>query len=226
MKRLELIVNLSTIVAAASALAVAVVVIRRDGSSYVAKQSGGALANDAADRRIPDWQRFERGGHRMGPSDAKVTILEFGDFECPACGAFASAARKVLPHHKDEVSVVFRHWPLAYHRLAYPAARAAECAGNQGRFAQYHDLLYSKQDSLGLISFAELAERAGVGDMQSFESCTRSSRSVPAIDSGTAAARSLGARGTPTLIVNGVLLSSVPDSTELESLISEAKKRN
>jgi protein-disulfide isomerase len=148
--------------------------------------------------------------------------LEFGDFECPACRGFYQAEKEVLPHHASDVALYFRHWPLPYHRFAYPSARAAECAADQGKFAEYHNMLYEHQDSLGLISFDDFANRAKVPDLEKFGKCVRQTGRVAAIDSGSALAMRIGAQGTPAIIFNGILLSFTPDSARLEMLIREA----
>ncbi len=175
---------------------------------------------------VADWTQYETGGHRIGPQAAKLTIVEFADFECPVCGQFEN---RVLPGLRREfpntISVVFREWPLAQHHLAYPAARAAECAGEQGRFQEYHDLLYAKQDSLGLLSFVDFAIEAGIPDTARFAACNARPGAVSAIDADVAAARRLGGRGTPTLIVNGLLLLGLPDSADLHDIVAAQLKK-
>jgi len=169
---------------------------------------------------ISDWQDFARTGHAMGPADAPVTIVEFADFECPVCRAFTTGALAAIrAAYPQDVRVVFRHWPLKYHRFAYPAARAAECAGDQGRFEAFHDLLYQKQDSLGLKSFAEFAKEAGVANLSDFGDCQTRTTSVPAIEADVGAALALGGKGTPTILINETLLPGAPSRSVLDSLI-------
>jgi protein-disulfide isomerase len=86
-------------------------------------------------------------------------------------------------------------------------------------------MLYVRQDSLGLISFEELARRVGVQDLPRFTACTSRQTRVPAIDQGTAAAIRLHAEGTPALIINGNLLASLPDSAALDGMLSQAKEK-
>ena len=120
-------------------------------------------------RMVKDWQQYALAGHRMGSASAPVTIVEFADFECPACRRFVTKAldpvRREFP---DQVSVVFRHWPLTYHHFAYPAARAAECAGAQGRFEAFYNSLYKSQDSLGVKTFDDFAATSGVPDLSAY----------------------------------------------------------
>ncbi len=177
---------------------------------------------------VDNWQALIAGGHRIGTTKSVVTVVEFGDFECPSCRAFAVRAVKgVLAHHPDDVALIYRYWPLDYHRFAYPAARAAECAAGQGNFEGMYAVLYGKQDSLGLKSFRGFAAEAGVRDLEAFATCDRDTARVPAIDSDAAAAVRLKSIGTPTILIDGRLLNFVPDSGELEDLITkELAKRS
>ncbi|MEP6591651.1 MAG: thioredoxin domain-containing protein [Gemmatimonadota bacterium] len=159
-------------------------------------------------------------GHRIGVVGAQVTIVEFADFECPACRTFATRSMKAIrATYPTDVAMVFRHWPLEYHRFAYPAARAAECAGEQGRFVQYHDLLYAQQDSLGLKTFEALAGEAGVPNAQEFSKCVARRDSVPAIQRDVRAVLALRGTGTPTVVINGLHYTAVPDSASLDSIV-------
>jgi len=179
---------------------------------------GAQVAKEA--HELDDWDGLVSTGHRIGPESASVTILEFADFECPYCRSFAEKALAPLQKQfPNDVAVVFRHWPLPYHRFAYSAARAAECAGAQGAFTPMYEVLYAKQDSLGLKSFTAYSAEAGVGDTVRFRDCIQDQTEIPAVEADIAAAHAIGARGTPTLAINGALLSWVPDRAELDSLV-------
>ena len=120
---------------------------------------------------------------------------------------------------------VFRHWPLPYHPLAYPAARAAECAGVQGKFTEFSDALYAQQDSLGVKSFAAFAADAGVPDLPRFAACGLTNDKIPEVERDTKTALALKGRGTPTIIIDGEMLAGVPDSAQLDDLIRKAFAR-
>jgi protein-disulfide isomerase len=162
-------------------------------------------------------------GRRIGPEQPLINILEFGDYQCPACGFFEKSVRAFRAQHPSEVALVFRNWPLPYHPFAYPAARAAECAGNQGRFTEFHDWLYSHQDSLGSISFDSLAQRLGVNDLALFHACN-AAQSVSRIDADSAVAHILGSSGTPTVVINGRRWLVAPTLDRLEALLKTARK--
>jgi protein-disulfide isomerase len=153
---------------------------------------------------LEEWEQVSSTGHRMGPDDAEVTVVVFSDFQCPACGTFAV---KTYPQFRDkhpgQVALVFRHWPLRSHRLAYPAARAAECAAAQDRFEEFHDLLFSDQQSVGIKPFDVFAREAGVPDLDTFSSCYLRQDPVPAIERDMEMAQQIGGTGTPTVVVNG-----------------------
>lgn len=177
-------------------------------------------------RDINNWKQVVGTGHRIGAVSAPVTIVEFADFECPACRQFVTRTlRSAELVYKGQIAVVFRHWPLSYHKYAYPAARAAECAAAQGRFEQIYDRFYDGQDSLGVKSIADFAAESGVPDMDAFNMCNNQTSPVPAIDEDARVAVSLGAVGTPTIIINGKMFMSVPDSAVLDTTIARLIKK-
>ncbi len=173
--------------------------------------------------RVADWRSIASVGHRMGPVEAPVTIVEFADFQCPACRRFIDGALdSALLTFPGKIAVVFRNWPLPYHPFAYQAARAAECGARQGRFRQLYELMYQEQDSLGVKPFVNFAKDAGVPDITAFLLCSDRTDRVPVIERDIADARSIGGTGTPTIVVNDLLLHSIPDAKDLEALVSKA----
>lgn len=177
-----------------------------------------------ANRSIKDWHTLAHGDGWIGDSTARVTILEFADFQCPFCRRFFSTEQAVRLKHPRDVAVLFRHLPLSYHRSALPAAIAAECAAQQGHFERYHDLLFSVKQPLDSVSFAGLALTAGIRDTVRFASCMRDTASAKVIQADVDAAKRIGARGTPTLVINGVMLASMPAPDSLEALIGLAER--
>lgn len=186
-------------------------------------QTRTAASAQVVPRLQRDWQRYASNGHQMGPSNARVTIVEFADFECPFCGEFKPMLDTILARHPSDVRVVFRHYPLHIHPLAVPAARASECAAEQGRFVPMYSALYQYQDSLGLVPWAWFAKVAGVPQQTAFEACTRRSGTVKALAQDTTAGRELGIHGTPTLLINSLRLDGVPTLDSLEAYIRAAE---
>jgi protein-disulfide isomerase len=123
-----------------------------------------------------------------------------------------------------QVAMISRHFPLDYHRFAYPTARAAECAAVQGRFAEFYGAIYHAQDSLGLKPYSEFARQSGVNDLAAFDQCNRTPGKVPAIEANMEAARAIGANSTPTVLVNDLLFLGAPGSVQLHGAIAEILK--
>lgn len=168
------------------------------------------------------WQALTGTGHRLGPQVAPLTVVVFADFQCPACRAFLlGPLAQVRRQFEGQVSVVFRHWPLQYHSLAMPTAIASECAAAQGAFQEFHDLAFAKQDSLALKPLVLYALESGVRDTIAFKDCMSSPLPKRAIERDVAAATSIGAVGTPTVIANNRQYVGYPAVEQLVELIKD-----
>lgn len=141
--------------------------------------------------------------HVRGPADAAITIVEYGDFECPACAAAESALRQLLAIYPEQVRLVWRHFPLAdVHPHAFRAAEAAEAAAAQGRFWGMHHLLIERPARLAPADLERYAGELGLDRAQfrdELESGMHAARVRQHIASGVAS----HVRGTPGLYVNG-----------------------
>lgn len=166
-------------------------------------------------------------GREIGSSEAPVAIVEFADFQCPYCARAQVIIRDILARYPGRVKLLYRHLPLeALHPYAWSAALAAECAGDQGRFAAYHDLLYQLQDSIGRIGWTEFARRAGVPVVTELEACMEEERHTHAVERDVALARSLQLRGTPAIIVGDELVEGVPPARWISRRVArELRKR-
>ena len=164
-------------------------------------------------------------GHLSGSPDARVRFAILNDLECPFCAAFHQLLKQAQAKHGGRISLRFIHYPLKSHRFARPAALAAECAGQQGRFEPMIDLVFAMQDSLGLVGWRSLAQRAEISDLNEFDGCmTRGEGQFPDIDAGLSLGRSLGVPGTPAVYVNGWKMPYPPDSAEIEKIIDLVSK--
>ena len=209
----------TTVIALTCAVTVTVAVVRRE---FVSSGLEASAPVPSPPRVVANWEDLTLRGHRMGSATAKVLILEFADFECPACRAFTSGPLKEIRNrYPDRVAVIFRHWPLPYHRFAYPTAVASECAGEQGRFEAFHDAVYAEQDSLGLKDYWSFARDAGAPDSVAFARCLQRSPKMSSVDDDIAAATGLGSVGAPTVIVGGKLVVG-PNVATLDSLVQAA----
>jgi protein-disulfide isomerase len=145
---------------------------------------------------------YARGGEK-----ASVTLEEFSDFQCPACGALEPGLRKVVKDYGERVRLTFRNYPLPMHRYAFFAARAAEAAGQQGKFWEMHDALYDNQkewsDSMEpRVQFDSYATRLGL-DVQRFKADMERQDLTDRIKADMQRGNSLNVRGTPTVYLNG-----------------------
>ncbi len=152
---------------------------------------------------VSDWQSYASTGHRLGASDPLVTVVVFSDYECAACNLFAKQMDSVLLKHPESVAMVIRHFPIEDHDLARPASEAAVCAAEQGRFLEYHRVLFEKPELLEKRPWGDFALEAGVRDTTALLDCLQAERTKAAIDRDLMAGRRLGIEGTPTFLVNG-----------------------
>lgn len=153
----------------------------------------------------------------MGPRDAQVTIVVFSDFQCSFCAAMMDRLQVLRSKYPKDVAVVYRHFPLSIHRQAIPAVRASECAATQGRFETFHNALFARQDSIGLVSWERFAILADVHDLKAFNACNSRTDPIPALVRDTVAGNSLGVKGTPTLLINEVLMEGAQPLDSLEA---------
>ncbi|WP_053204371.1 Na+/H+ antiporter NhaA [Jiangella muralis] len=141
--------------------------------------------------------------HIRGPADGRVTLVEYGDFECPYCGRAEPALRELTHAFGDDLTFVFRHLPLTdVHEHAQLAAEAAEAAGKQGRFWELHDLLLTHQDALTYPDLLRHAEDLGL-DVDRFARDLSSRHFALRVTRDVESAEQSGVAGTPTFFVNG-----------------------
>jgi protein-disulfide isomerase len=170
---------------------------------------------------LPGWEDgLTAGSSITGAESAPIKLVVLFDLECNVCGAFHHAVLPFAEEHSATVELIYVHFPLPYHRFALPAARAAECAAHAGAFRSWLDAVYAKQDSLGLKSWGSFAAEAAIADTLAIHKCAVSPESHPQIDAGAAWAERIGAKGTPTVIVNGWRYSQTPSIPELGRVVS------
>lgn len=140
--------------------------------------------------------------HVKGNTNAKLTIVEFSDFECPYCKLAASNVDAIMAKYKDKVKLVFKHFPLNFHPHAKSAARYAVCAENQGKFWEMHDSIFSDQKGIN-----QSALDAKVGKLKlntaDFKDCLADNESSAKVDADRALGLKLGVAGTPSFFING-----------------------
>lgn len=183
------------------------------------------VTSDSKGSQIPD--------HVFGTTAKKVVLIEYGDFQCPGCGSLYPSLHPVKEKYKDQLTFIFRNFPLtSIHPNALAASTAAEAAGLQGKWWEYHDMLYENQDAWSSADtdkrtdiFVAYAKELGL-DTTQFKKDLESKKISDKIDRDQALGKKIGATSTPTLVLNGKTLSQDQWSTsqKLEATIVEAIK--
>lgn len=145
--------------------------------------------------------------HIRGNANAKVTLIEYSDLECPYCKSFHPTMQQVIAKYGKDVRWVFRHFPLdSIHSQARPEAMAAECASEQGKFWEFIDKVYEVtpgNNGLDLTKLADYAKEVGVKNISKFQSCVDSKKYADRVQRDTLSGEAGGVRGTPNTIIVG-----------------------
>ncbi|MFZ5468586.1 MAG: thioredoxin domain-containing protein [Myxococcota bacterium] len=159
-------------------------------------------------------------GPSRGPENAKVTIVEFSDFQCPYCSKASATVEEVMQAYAGKVRLVFRHYPLSFHKEAPKAAEASLCAHEQGKFWEYHDVLFKNQQKLAVPDLKEHATAVGL-DAAKFGECLDSGRHGKTVQDDMAAGSKVGVSGTPAFFINGVMLSGALPLEDFRKVIDQ-----
>lgn len=167
-----------------------------------------AAAGDIGDQ-IASLQRYQvpidADDAVLGPTDAPITFIEFGDFECPYCQRhFTQTHLRLIEQYGDQIRFVFKHYPLrSIHPNAESAAQASECARAQGKFWEFHDLLFSGNQGLGRDAYEAYARQLDL-DTEELLECLDSGRYAERVQHDRQVGMELGVNSTPTFFVNGL----------------------
>lgn len=185
-------------------------------------------ANLSADPKI-----FVReDSHSVAPGAAKVTIVEFGDYQCPSCAAAQPTVKELIlrytPKKSEQVNIVYRHFPLPQHKNALISAEAAEAAGEQGKFWEMHDKLYENQTQWSesnnpldiVVGYAKELKL----DTEKFKQAVENNKFANKIQQDKNDGITLGVNSTPTFFINGKKLEGMPSFENFKSKI-EAELR-
>ncbi len=160
-----------------------------------------------------------------GPADAPITIVEFSDFQCPFCRSSYPVMKELLSKYAGKIKVAYRDFPLReIHPQAQIAAEAARCATEQGKFWEYHDLLFSNPDKLDAAGLLELARQLSLNETQ-FENCLATGKFRPAIEADRQAGVKARVSGTPAFFINGIPLSGAQPASVFEKTIDAELSR-
>jgi protein-disulfide isomerase len=176
----------------------------------------------------PPRQKVDVAGHPdKGPKDAPIEVVEFSDFQCPFCQRANPTVDQVLKTYGDRIHFVYRHFPLPIHPNARQAAEAAACAGEQGRFWQFHDQLFANPAKLADADLKAHAVTAGL-DASKFNACVDGHQSKAEVDKDLAEGNAAGVTGTPAFFINGRSLEGAQPFDAFKRVIDEelaAKKQ-
>lgn len=157
----------------------------------------------------------------IGNENAKVTIVEFSDFQCPYCKKGYDTMKEVLANYPEDVKIVFVNFPLSFHQYAQKAAEASECAFAQGKFEEYHDMLFENQDALTLDDLKGYAATLGM-DTETFNTCLDSGEMTAEVEGDITSGSEHGVTGTPAFIINGEKIVGARPYADFETAIEEA----
>ncbi len=166
--------------------------------------------------------------HILGKKDAKVTVIEYSDFECPFCGQIEPALEQMRNEFPNDVRFIYRHFPLSFHPQAQKAAEASECAaklGGNDAFWKMHDKLFANQQSLGTELYTRLAKENGLNEAN-FKKCLDSGETAAIVSADMASGNDAGVNGTPATFINGKLVSGAVPYATLKAELTAAGAKN
>ena len=164
-----------------------------------------------------------QGAPTLGPSDAPVTIVEFSDYECPACRSTHEVVKQVRAAYGDKVQWIYKDYPLRRHKDAFKAAEASHCAQEQGKFWQYQERLFTTPD-LSPDNMVSDAVQLGMSP-EKFSQCLQDSKYKALVEKNVRDAEQAGIDRTPSFIINGVLFAGGPSLDNFRSMIDEELRK-
>ena len=158
----------------------------------------------------------------FGPETAKVTIVEFSDFQCPYCARASETVNELKKKYGNKIRVVFKQYPLPFHNDAKKAANAALCANEQGadKFWKLHDIMFKDQAKLSVADLKASAKSIGL-KTEDFDACLDSDKFASQIEADINQGQALGVKSTPTFFVNGMLVSGAQPIEVFAEIIDE-----
>lgn len=174
-----------------------------------------------------DRSKIESGGAASrGPENAKVTVVEFSDFQCPYCASYSTTTyNQIKKEYGDRIRYVFHDYPLSFHQFAQKAAEAASCAGDQGKFWEMHDLLFAKNSEWSAGKsveeiFVTYAGQIGV-DKAKFKECLASGKFTQVVKDDVVLGGAVGVSGTPSFFINGQMLVGAQSFESFKAIIDK-----
>jgi protein-disulfide isomerase len=183
-------------------IGIATIVLLVGGVFYLSNSNPQVTPTGAVDKKV-----LVAGKNTVGKKDAKVVVVEFADFQCPACGAFYPDMKKILSEYDGKIYYIYRHFPLPMHKNAMKAAEAAQAAGTDNKFWQMHDQLFESQTEWSEVEdpttlFAGYAKSVGI-DSEKFKKALAEGAHLPVVQKDIQDGIKAGVNSTPTIFVNG-----------------------
>jgi protein-disulfide isomerase len=200
-------------------------VLKKFGEEQRAEQERKIKAEQAAviQKLFQDPKTLVGASPTIGSTSNKILLVEFSDFQCPFCSRSNKVLKQFMAKHQDKVTLVFKNFPLTQvHPEALPAARAAWAAQQQGKFWEYHDEIFENQAKLSNDFYLDTAKKLKL-NLAKFQSDYAIADT--AILSDFKLGRTIDVQGTPTLLLNGMVVEDPQSLTELEQLLAKAEKR-
>jgi len=182
-----------------------------------------ANVNEAAAPATPtEMPALTAADHVWGNKDAKVTLMIYSDFECPYCSRHFDTVKQIEAAYKDTVKIVFRHFPLSFHPEAEKASEAAECASEQGKFWEMHDLIFAanKAGKMSVDQWKTDAKTLGL-DTKKFNDCLDSGKTAATISADEQGGIAAGVEGTPATFINNNFVSGAMPFESFKTLIDQ-----
>ncbi len=175
-------------------------------------------------RPVPVYPNINSTGHFKGNPDAKVKVVEFSDFQCPACSRALPIVDGIINKYGDNISFEYKHFPLTnIHRYAFKAAEASECASDQGKFWEMYEIMFENQESLAVSDLKGYAKELGL-DTEKFDACLDSGAKEEVVKENLREAIMLDLPGTPTFLINGVMQDSFSYDELAKAIDAELQK--
>jgi protein-disulfide isomerase len=177
--------------------------------------------------REPEYPLIQinvEGDPFLGPSNAGLTIVQFSDYQCPSCRKAHEVVRQVREAYKDRVKYVFKDYPLKRHRGSDKAAEAARCAGDQGRFWEYQDLLFASEDSMTPELLEQYAEKLGL-KRDAFQECLQEEKYKNAVQKDLAEGKRVGIDKIPSFVIGGKMVSGIPAKDDFRKYLDRELRK-
>ena len=185
---------------------------------------GGIFFMSKPEKLLEKSELIPAGSQIKGNSEASDYLVEFSDFQCPACGAFYPQVKSLVNANKDKLSLSYRHFPLDQHKMAVPAALAAEAAAEQGKFWEMHDYIFENQAGLSEEMLLSAGEKLGL-DKAKYEEAYKNKKYQEKVSKDLADGKRFSVNATPTFFLNGKKLNPV-NFDDLKRSVEEELKKN